>query len=344
MSTVSEETVSQEKGDRRSGIGLFGKLIIVMLLVSISPLFVFGTIMFQESSNHIQENTQLLLDKIVEGLAFHVEEWIDKNVRMLNTAAKFPEIVSMQPESQEVILKVIQSQYPWSYLVFTVGTDGKNIARSDDKALTDYSDRDYVKEILAGKDFTWQTLIGKTSKKPALVLAVPIKSETNDIIGVLAAAMTIDDISKRIAKWKRGRTGHAFLIDEKKKVVAHQVNEYVLAQTKLDKHPLIENYLKTGQTSKSFVNEEGRLCWGSVKLIKYGWLIAAQQEQLEIFEALHRAQKYAIIVLIITVFFVVIDKNPDALRRVADNIDVQVIQGSGSNPSILEEAGIREAN
>ncbi|MBF0227122.1 MAG: Trk system potassium transporter TrkA [Desulfobacterales bacterium] len=41
---------------------------------------------------------------------------------------------------------------------------------------------------------------------------------------------------------------------------------------------------------------------------------------------------------------VVIDKNPDALRRVADNIDVQVIQGSGSNPSILEEAGIREAN
>ncbi|MGB8719946.1 MAG: NAD-binding protein, partial [Desulfobacterales bacterium] len=40
---------------------------------------------------------------------------------------------------------------------------------------------------------------------------------------------------------------------------------------------------------------------------------------------------------------VVIDKNPEALRRFADNVDVQVISGSGSSPHILEEAGIREA-
>lgn len=40
---------------------------------------------------------------------------------------------------------------------------------------------------------------------------------------------------------------------------------------------------------------------------------------------------------------VVVDKNVDALRRVAENTDVQTIAGSGSSPSILEEAGIRKA-
>ena len=40
---------------------------------------------------------------------------------------------------------------------------------------------------------------------------------------------------------------------------------------------------------------------------------------------------------------VVIDKNADAIRRVSDNLDVQVIQGSGSSPVVLEEAGIRNA-
>ncbi len=40
---------------------------------------------------------------------------------------------------------------------------------------------------------------------------------------------------------------------------------------------------------------------------------------------------------------VVIDKNADAIRRVSDNLDVQVVQGSGSNPEVLEEAGIRNA-
>jgi len=40
---------------------------------------------------------------------------------------------------------------------------------------------------------------------------------------------------------------------------------------------------------------------------------------------------------------VVIDKDPAAIRRVSDNIDVQVVNGSGSSPVILKEAGINEA-
>ncbi len=40
---------------------------------------------------------------------------------------------------------------------------------------------------------------------------------------------------------------------------------------------------------------------------------------------------------------VVIDKDSAAIRRVSDNIDVQVVNGSGSSPVVLKEAGIKEA-
>jgi trk system potassium uptake protein TrkA len=40
----------------------------------------------------------------------------------------------------------------------------------------------------------------------------------------------------------------------------------------------------------------------------------------------------------------VIDKNAAALRRVSDSLDVQVFQGSGSSPDILNEAGLRKAD
>lgn len=40
---------------------------------------------------------------------------------------------------------------------------------------------------------------------------------------------------------------------------------------------------------------------------------------------------------------VIVDKNANALRRVSDNLDVQVLQGSGSSPTVLEEAGLRSA-
>ena len=41
---------------------------------------------------------------------------------------------------------------------------------------------------------------------------------------------------------------------------------------------------------------------------------------------------------------VVIDKSADALRKLAEASDVQTIQGSGSSPKVLEDAGIAEAD
>ncbi len=40
---------------------------------------------------------------------------------------------------------------------------------------------------------------------------------------------------------------------------------------------------------------------------------------------------------------VVIDKDHEAIRRVSDNIDAQVVNGSGSSPILLDEAGIKDA-
>jgi len=40
---------------------------------------------------------------------------------------------------------------------------------------------------------------------------------------------------------------------------------------------------------------------------------------------------------------VVIDADPEALKRLSENIDVQAITGSGSSPAVLETAGIRQA-
>ena len=41
---------------------------------------------------------------------------------------------------------------------------------------------------------------------------------------------------------------------------------------------------------------------------------------------------------------VVIDKSPEALRRVSESLDVQAVQGCGSNPKILEEVGVKAAD
>jgi methyl-accepting chemotaxis protein len=287
--------------------GLFGKIIIVMLIVSLLPFAVFWGITLRETSQRIRIETENLMAQTAKGLGIQVDSWINNNVSILRAAANLPEIISMNRTEQEPVLKAVQKEYPWMYLVFTVGLDGMNVARDDGRPLTDYSDRQYYKDVLAGKKLSWQTLIGRTSKKPALVLAVPIKSG-DTLVGIMAAAMTIDEISSHIATWRQGKTGFAFLVDENGYVVAHPDKQYVSKRKNLNNHPLIASFRKKGwlTTSAKFITADGETAFGYVRSNNYGWALVLQQQDKEVFESLNRVQEFALILLGCTILLVLV--------------------------------------
>ena len=292
-------------GGQKVRFGLFGKIITVMLIVSLLPFVIFWGITLRETNERIRTDTEALMAQTAQGLGNQVNGWINNNVSVLRTAARLPEIISMDGEAQKPILETIQKQYPWMYLVFTLDTDGMNVARNDDVPLKDYSDRQYYKDIVRGKNLSWQTLVGKTSKKPALVLSVPIREE-NQTVGIMAAAMTVDEISKNIATWKKGKTGYAFLVDEKGYVVSHPNKQYMAKRKNLNSHPLIANYRKKGWTTitTGYDTLNGQAALGHVRSNNYGWALALQQEDSEVFSALNRVQRFALTLLGCTILLV----------------------------------------
>lgn len=281
--------------------GLFGKTLIVMLLISILPFAIFWFITFRETSARIRTDAEALMAQTAKGLADQMDGWINANFGVLRTAAKLPDIMGMNRDQQEPVLKAISREYPWMYLVFTVGANGMNIARSDDEPLVSYADRQYVKDVLSGRALAWQTVIGRTSNLPALVIGVPIK-EGNRVIGVMAAAMTVEEMSKHIATWKKGLTGSAFLLDEKGFVITHPDRQMVFKRENLDKHPLIAEFRKKGWTTLStpFTGENGQLALGHARSNAYGWVLALQQEEQEMFDSLTLIQNFAFALLAIT--------------------------------------------
>jgi len=287
--------------------GLFARIIIVMLIVSLLPFAVFWGITYRETDQRIRMETDNLMANTAKALGAQVDSWIDNNVSILRTVALLPEIISMDRKAQEPVLKVIQKQFPWMYLVFTVEPDGLNVARNDGRPLKDYSDRRYYKDIIGGKKLSWQTLIGKTSQKPALVLAVPIKSGDR-LVGVMAAAMTIDDISHNIATWHQGKTGFAFLVDEKGYVVSHPKRQYVVKRKNLNNHPIIAGFRKKGWSTitSRFNLPNGEIALGHVRSNKYGWALVLQQENNEVFADYNRTQEFALILLASTVLLVLV--------------------------------------
>jgi methyl-accepting chemotaxis protein len=290
---------------RKVRFGIFGKILLVMLLVSLLPFGVFWFITFQETAERLRADSEALMTQTAKGLAAQVDDWIRANVTTLRTAALLPDILSMEREKQEPVLKAVQKEHPWMYLAFTLGTDGMNIARNDDQALRDYSDRQYYKDVMAGKALAWQTVVGRTSNVPALILAVPIKNGER-VVGVLAAAMTVDELSRNVATWKKGQSGFAFLLDEKGYVIAHPQRKFVETRENLSSHPLVAAYRQKGWTTITapFTNEKGRSVLGHARSGSYGWVLALQQEEIEVFEALNVLQNFAYMLLAITVLLV----------------------------------------
>ena len=287
--------------------GLFVKIIIVMLIVSLLPFAIFWGITLRETNLRVNTETEKLMAQTAKGLGEQVDAWIDNNVSVLRTAAYLSEIISMDREKQEPVLKAIQKEHPWMYLVFTVDANGMNVARDDGKPLRDYSDRQYYKDTISGKKLSWQTLIGKTSKKPALVLAVPIK-DGERLVGVIAAAMTIDVISNNIANWRQGDTGFAFLVDEKGFVVSHPNKQYVVKRRNLNSHPLIASFRKKGwrTITTNFNTTNNEIAFGHVRSNKYGWALALQQQESEVFAGYNRTQDFALVLLASTIVLVLI--------------------------------------
>jgi methyl-accepting chemotaxis protein len=291
---------------RKVGFGLFGKIIIVMLLVSILPFGILWFLTFRETNERIRSDSEALMVQTAKGLGDQIDGWIRGNFSTLRMAATLPEIVSMNRDQQEPVLKAIGGEYPFMYLVFTIGVNGMNVARSDNQPVVSYADRQYYKDIMAGKALSWQTVIGRTSKLPALIMAVPIR-DGNRLVGVLAAAMTVEDISKKTATWKMGTTGFAFLLDEQGNVVSHPKQQYAENRENLNNTPLISAFRKRGWTSITtpFAGEKGQTAIGHVRSNSYGWVLALQQDENEIFETLDIIQNFALTLLAVTVLLVV---------------------------------------
>ena len=286
---------------------MLAKTTVTMLAVGLLPLGLFGGITLYQQAERVRADAERSLQVSAERISSQVDEWFDKNVRVLRAAASLPALASMNPEEQTRALTAIQKAYPWMYLVFTVAPDGRNVARSDGKPLVSYADRQYFRDVVTGgKELSWETLIGKTSKKPALILSVPILAN-GVVVGVLASAMTVEDVSAILAHWRTGKTGFAFLVDEQAKVVAHPREEYVLAQRQLHEHPLVAAFRRDGQPhAMAFSESSTSEALGYVHGNRFRWAVAIQQEKEELFAPLRQTLTLGLALLVAAAVLVVL--------------------------------------
>lgn len=291
--------INQATAAKSHRFSIFHKMLTAMLLVAIVPLLTIWYANYRDSIAHISASVDQRLDGISDRLVAKVDDWVGMNAKALRQNAALRDMTSMEPARQAPLLKSLLGEYGWSYLVFTMRADGKNIARSDDKELIDYSDRIYFKQVMDGAPMGQQVVVSKTTGKPALILSVPIYATANVVNGVLAMGMSIAEISEQITKSRIGETGYAFLLDESGKVVAHHKQEYASNAMDFSGHPAFLG--RTSETQKQVIFEDdGRKVIAYAQRTQQGWTMVAQQDYDEAFAAISAANRQGLVLLITT--------------------------------------------
>lgn len=257
------------------------RLILVTLLVAVPLLLLATGFVVNRAASLIHEQAQQQLQLTATELAATIEVWFQANVQMMDNLALSPEIKSMQAERQIPVLKALAATHPYLYLVHTIGLDGFNVARNDDQENRDYSDRQYVIDSLAGKPFSTQVVIGRTSGQPALILAAPVRNEAGEIVGVASVAANLTDLSNQVKVSQIGQTGYSYLVDESGKVLAHPDPEVTAQLLDMSAYPPVAALL-SGQTGAiTFTDEQGLEWHASTTRLTNGWGVIVQQQATE---------------------------------------------------------------
>jgi methyl-accepting chemotaxis protein len=286
--------------------GIFQKILLTTLCVSLIPL---GSVWYLDHRATLDltgKSVEQQLNSFATTLSTHVDDWVEMNQRMLLQNASLDAIASNNPEQHNPVLRSIIQNYPWTYLAFTTDSKGNNIGRSDGGKLTFYGDRDYFQQVIKGNKFGKQILIGKTSGKPALVLSTATYDAQAQVNGVIAIAMTLSELSDTVTTASLGKSGFAFLLDEKGEVIAHRNSSFTQSRADFSQHPAFIASSKQGLQRLVYADENGKKIVAGMVRTKQGWTLIAEEDYQEAYAPVQAANSQALTLLLITLVLVVV--------------------------------------
>jgi hypothetical protein len=156
-----------------------------------------------------------------------------------------------------------------------------NVARSDEADLTDYSDRAWFQQARDGQEITFQSLISRTTGRPALVVAAPIRNEDEEIVGVGMFAAELAELTANVPT-SVGTTGYGYVIDTNNMAIIDAKADYSAGLPDLSSEPAVQ-YLRGGNEGiTTFADADGVQWRAYVHALENGWGVIVQQPEAEL--------------------------------------------------------------
>jgi signal transduction histidine kinase/putative methionine-R-sulfoxide reductase with GAF domain/HAMP domain-containing protein len=187
--------------------------------------------------------------QLAQRIADQIDEFLDKRIGELLMAVEIGRFWENEKNRQKGALYRLLKLDPLVHEVSVADREGREVLRlsrtrvSSDADLVSLKGEEKFQQSIQGKVYIGKVYHAPTNE-PFVTLAVPIKFTATDIRGVVAAEVSLKMLWDSISHIKVGKSGHAFVVDQEGKLIAHSDFSKVLLELNMAHLQEVKEFLK----------------------------------------------------------------------------------------------------
>lgn len=204
------------------------KLIVLVIAILILALSGLSLINYLNARRILVRNFETNITALAQSHGQSVGLWLEARKAELNVLANSPSIKNANGNPSIILenLTPVARQNSMYVMLFYSDLSGSYFTTLGSTA--NIADRAYFKRLMAtGKTVISDPLISKTTGYQVVVVAAPVKRE-DQIIGIVAGIIKVDEIQKMITSIKIGKTGYAYMINGEGLTIVHPQRNLIM--------------------------------------------------------------------------------------------------------------------
>lgn len=228
--------------------------------------------------------------KNIESNANYLDTWLTTRTSELEAIAASPTLKTMNWSKIKPYLASEQKRLGSIYEKFLVADTSGDYYNTATDTKGNIASRDYFPLVMSGKTIISNPVISKSNGLKQIVVAAPIKDDSNKVIGLLGTTIPLDSFKNFVNQINKDSKARIFVVDSKGTVISHPDDNYVMNLNLIepgDNAKLVTQSMtdatkeviagKNGNTEYNFEGKNKRLFYYPVKSANWGAMLYVEK-------------------------------------------------------------------
>jgi len=257
-------------------VRLRSELFLFFLVISVVPLSAVVYISYDYGKEAIRESVMYNLFGATDNTGNAIDNWMDARKDDIRVISQSRVTLAPQREHFKEFLYTFEREHKGAYREFYLLDLDGNITFSNLDRTGNEREKIYFIEGSKGKTYVSDVYQSGITGTPEVIIANPVRVN-GDIVAVLAARVSLENLYRIIEKIDIGKSGEVFIVNQNGYIIFHENRSRILLDNIKNNFAVKEvTYEKNG--INEYVNYEGKNVLGSYYWMPlYRWGLIAEK-------------------------------------------------------------------